>query len=66
MNAFQTLSDVEMQGVDGGVGALVIGAFALVVIGITVGAGVIAYKSASELVNATQPQQQGSCSGGSK
>jgi hypothetical protein len=65
MNAFQTLSDVEMQGVDGG-GALVVAAFVAVVVGVTVGVGVIAYKSASDLVNATQPQQQGSCSGGSK
>ena len=66
MNSFQAVTDFEMQGVEGGVGALVIGAAAVVVIGLTVAVGVIAYKSASDLVDATQQQQQGSGTGGSK
>jgi hypothetical protein len=64
MDAFQAVTDFEMQGVDGG-GALVVAAAAGALIGITVAVGVIAYKSANDFVNATQ-QQQGSGSGGSK
>ena len=62
MNGFLELTDGEMMTVDGGVGALVIAAGAVVLIGLTVAVGVIAYKSAEGMVGAIQQQQ--SCSGG--
>ncbi len=58
MNAFQVLSDSELQSIEGG-GALLVAAFVVGVVGLTVAVGVIAYKSASDLVDATQQQNSG-------
>ena len=56
MNAFLELSDSELTSVEGG-GALLVAAFAVGLIGITVGVGVIAYKSADGMVGAIQQKQ---------
>jgi hypothetical protein len=57
MNAFLELSDSDMVSVDGGVGWMVIGAIALVGVGITVGAGIIIYKGTEGMVGAIQQKQ---------
>jgi lactobin A/cerein 7B family class IIb bacteriocin len=56
MNGFLELSDSELVTVDGG-GALLVAAFAVGVIGITVGVGVLVYKSADGMVGAIQQKQ---------
>jgi lactobin A/cerein 7B family class IIb bacteriocin len=64
MIGFQELTHSELVQVEGG-GAFLVGAFVAVVVGTTLVAGAIAYKSASDLVE-SQQQTDSSSGDGSK
>jgi hypothetical protein len=68
MNAFQAVNDSELVSIEGGAGVWVVAAFVVVGVGLTLVAGGILYKSASNMVGAMQQQGCGGggsgCSGG--